>query len=231
MRIQGFIGTTFLDFPNHIASAVFTAGCNFRCPFCHNPSLVLPDSEEAGVSCPEILERIRNRRGFIDGVVVSGGEPLIQEGLGDFLFQIRQLGVKVKIDTNGALPESLQAILDADLVDFVSMDIKAIPEKYSLAAGVPVKWENIERSIEIIMGAGVNHEFRTTVVPGIVSPEEIPIIAARVSGARRFAVQQFRPEITLDPSLQREQPFPLQLLREAAEGIKQYVAEVEVLGI
>ena len=110
------------------------------------------------------------------------------------------------------------------------MDIKAIPEKYSLAAGVPVKWETIERSVEIILRADVDHEFRTTVVPGIVSPEEIPDIAARVPGARRFAIQQFRPEITLDPKLQKERPFPLQLLQDAAERIKPYVAEVEVLG-
>jgi len=231
MKICGFIATTLIDFPGRIAAAAFIEGCNFRCPFCHNPSLVVDTEGNRVIPQDDILAELGRRRGFLDGVMVSGGEPLIHPELIGFLEALRTSSLQIKIDTNGSRPEMLKTLLDRNLVDFISMDIKATPENYSRAAGVQVDPERIERSVSLIRNSGREHEFRTTMVPGIVSPGDIEAIAASLAGAERFVLQQFRPDVTLDPSMKSVPPYENSVIQEAAEMAGKYIPEVDVRGI
>ncbi|MDY0297899.1 MAG: anaerobic ribonucleoside-triphosphate reductase activating protein [Acidobacteriota bacterium] len=230
MRICGFIGTTLIDFPGRVAAAIFVAGCNFRCPFCHNPSLVLEAASCDAIPAADILDTLTRRRGFLDGVIVSGGEPTIQPGILELLGDLRATGLEIKLDTNGSRPDVLNRVLEMKLADYISMDIKAVPERYSLAAGVAVDPEAIDQSIDRIIHSGCAHEFRTTVVPGIVFPEDISRIAARLAGADRFVLQQFRPDVTLDPQMKTVTPYPGDLLRRAARAVSGGFSAVDTRG-
>ncbi len=185
MRIAGLQKLTLLDFPEHMACTVFTHGCNFRCPFCHNAALVVED-DGAEYGEEEFFTFLNKRRGILDGVVITGGEPLMAKGIEDFIRRIKGMGVMVKLDTNGSFPERLSALLAENLVDYVAMDIKALPEKYETAVGVPVKIEHILESVALLRTSGVPHEFRTTVVKGIHTEEEIVAIASWLSGEPYF---------------------------------------------
>lgn len=231
MKICGFIGTTLIDFPGRIAAAVFVEGCNFRCPFCHNPSLVVETKENREIPRDEILAELGRRRGFLDGVAVSGGEPLIHPELIGFLEAVRTSGLQIKIDTNGSRPEMLGELLDRNLVDYISMDVKATRDNYSRAAGVRIDPDLIERSISLILNSGREHEFRTTMVPGIVSPGDIAVIAESLANAGRFVLQQFRPDITLDPHMKTVQPYEGRVILDAAEAAGMVLPEVDVRGL
>jgi len=231
MKICGIIGTTLIDFPGRVATALFTAGCNFRCPFCHNPSLVKVANGCQAISRDTILKELARRRGFLDGVIVSGGEPMIQPDLVDFLTELRAVGLAIKIDTNGSRPNMLREVLARDLADFISMDLKATREKYALAAGIDVKAAKIDESIALIIRSGKEHEFRTTMVPGIVAAEDIRSMMPRISGAKRFVLQQFRPDVTLDPKMKAVQPYPESRLHDAANSAREFIPEVDLRGV
>ena len=231
MKICGFIGTTLIDFPGRIAAAVFLEGCNFRCPFCHNPSLVVDTEGNRVIPRNEILAKLGRRRGFLDGVMVSGGEPLIHAELTDFLEALRTSGMQIKIDTNGSRPEMLRRLLNRNLVDYISMDVKATPEKYSRAAGIDIDPAIIEKSASLIIQSGLPHEFRTTMVPGIVSPGDVERIARSIARADRFVLQQFRPDVTLDPEMKSIKPYENKVLLTAAEAVAKVIPEVDVRGL
>lgn len=192
MKINGFQKLTLLDFPGKVACILFTPGCNFRCPFCHNASLVT-HIEGEDYSEEEILSYLKKRQGLLDGVVVTGGEPTLQKDLGDFLRKVKALGYAVKLDTNGTNPEMLKSIVSAGLVDYVAMDIKNVFEKYPVTAGCGgVDIAKIEESIDFLLADAVDYEFRTTVTAELHAPQDIGVIASRIRGAKRYFLQNFK---------------------------------------
>ncbi|MBQ6947119.1 MAG: anaerobic ribonucleoside-triphosphate reductase activating protein [Clostridia bacterium] len=190
MKIYGFQKMTLLDFPGKVACTVFTGGCNFRCPFCHNASLVT-HIDGAPIAEEEILSYLNKRKGLLDGVCVTGGEPLLQGDIASFLRRIKEMGYLVKLDTNGAFPDRLRALLEAGLVDYVAMDIKNSKEKYAVTAGVPVDLAAIERSVELLKEGRVDYEFRTTLVKELHTEEDILSMAKWLSGAKYWYLQNF----------------------------------------
>ncbi len=192
MQIAGFQKLTALDFPNRVAAIVFTKGCNFRCPFCHNASLVTHTEDAQEISQQEILDYLEKRKGILDGVVVTGGEPLIQEDIEDFLKSVKALGYQIKLDTNGTNPDKLISLVNKGLVDYVAMDIKNCKEKYCETAGVKnVNLEKIQQSIDFLLCGLVEYEFRTTVVNELHTTQDIESIAKWISGAEKYFLQNF----------------------------------------
>ena len=191
MIIKGLQKTTLLDFPGKVACTVFTAGCNFRCPFCHNASLVVRAGEVDEISSEVFFDYISKRKGILDGVCITGGEPLISVGIEDFIKEIKSLGFLVKLDTNGAYPDKLEALLDEGLVDYVAMDIKNSKEKYALTAGLKDFPAGIERSIKIIMEKAPDYEFRTTVVRELHETQDIVKIAEWLKGTKHYYLQTY----------------------------------------
>lgn len=190
MIIKGIQKLTLLDFPGRVACTVFTAGCNFRCPFCHNASLVLGGSD-GFINENEIFAFLEARRGRLSGICISGGEPTLQPDLARFIRRVKGLGYAVKLDTNGYRPEVLRELLSEGLLDYVAMDIKTSRERYSAVAGVEVDVSKIEESAALLMSSGVPYEFRTTVVRELHSAEDFPEIGNWLSGAEKFYLQSF----------------------------------------
>ncbi len=191
MRIAHVQPTTLADYPERIAAVVYVVGCNFRCPFCHNRELVLP--EELGtktVPNDDVLSFLDERKKYLDGIVITGGEPTIQTELALFIKQVRQIGLSVKLDTNGSMPDVIDSLLSHGQVDYVAMDIKAPPDRYSELAGVSVDIDAITRSVEVISNNACSHEFRTTVAPTLVE-EDILNMIPLIKGATKYYLQQF----------------------------------------
>ena len=190
MLLGGLQKMTLLDFPGHVACTVFTAGCNFRCPFCHNTPLVTgPDSP--GYSVDEFFPFLEKRRGLLDGVAITGGEPLLQHDIVPFIERIRSMGYFVKLDTNGAFPEKLREILERGLADYVAMDIKNCQEKYELSAGADGILPNVEESVRLLMADTVPYEFRTTLVDELHEPDDFRKIGQWLQGASQYFIQGF----------------------------------------
>ena len=188
MRIGGLQKLTLLDFPGHVACTVFLQGCNFRCPFCHNSSLVLGTDV---ISEDEIFRFLKTRQGLLDGVAITGGEPLLSTGLSDFLRKIKALGFKVKLDTNGSFPEKLRTLIDESLVDYVAMDIKNSPEKYAQTAGADGMLDAVKESVSVLMNGSLPYEFRTTVVDELHVPSDFEAIGKWLAGAQHYYLQSF----------------------------------------
>lgn len=192
MRLGGIQKLTLLDYPGVVACTVFTLGCNMRCPFCHNSLLVTKTDEAEEYPVEDFFAFLEKRRGILDGVCVTGGEPLIHSDAGEFIAKIKALGYKVKLDTNGSFPEKLEEILKSGNVDYVAMDIKNSPEKYAETVGIPgFDVSKIQRSIEIIRSSGVEYEFRTTVVSPLHNAESIAGAAQMVKGSPKYFLQNF----------------------------------------
>ena len=191
MIIKGFQKITLLDFPGKVACTVFTGGCNFRCPFCHNASLVININDTESISEEEILSYLNKRKGILDGVCITGGEPLLQKDIVDFIRKIKEIGLLVKIDTNGSYPNMLRQVIDSSCVDYIAMDIKNSFEKYPETIGLDKMPEEIKESIKIIMSSDVDYEFRTTVVKELHTAEDIESISREISGAKRYFLQGF----------------------------------------
>lgn len=191
MNIKGLQKTTLLDFPEKLACTVFTGGCNFRCPFCHNASLVLNSENVDEISEEDFFSYLSKRNGVLDGVCITGGEPLLNSDIFDFIKKIRSLGLLIKLDTNGSFPERLEALLDEGLLDYVAMDIKNSKDKYALTAGITNFPSKIEQSIDIIMAKAPDYEFRTTVVRELHTPQDIVSIANRIKNAKKYFLQSY----------------------------------------
>ena len=220
MVIGGFQKFSLADFPGKISAIVFTRGCNFRCPYCHNPELVDPARYTAEIPQEEVLRFLGLRRGLLQGVVVTGGEPTLHADLPLFLSGIRALGFAVKLDTNGSNPDALRGLIRDSLVDYIAMDIKAPLDAYSRVAGVPVRAEDIERSVRLVIGSGLSHEFRTTYEGSLLSIQDMESIAEMARGCAQYVVQSFRPSGALDPamrSIARPDRASLQVIRKLME--------------
>lgn len=194
MLISGLQKMTLLDYPGCVACTVFTGGCNFRCPFCHNASLVIPEALRASDGGVEaVLSFLKKRQGLLDGVAVTGGEPLLHADMADFLRPVKELGFRVKLDTNGSFPARLRALVEEGLVDRVAMDIKNDPAHYAETAGVPgLDLAPITESKEFLLSGAVEYEFRTTVVKGLHTAERLQAAARWIEGAREYHLQQFK---------------------------------------
>lgn len=191
MLIKGFQKLTVLDFPGRTACTVFTGGCNFRCPFCHN-ALLVTEMDDAYYDESEIFEHLEKRKNVIDGVAVTGGEPLLQKDIERFLYEIKDKGFAVKLDTNGSFPDKLAGILELGLVDYVAMDIKNCPEKYGITVGVEnFDIKPVEESIALLKNSGIEYEFRTTVTADFHTGDDIEKAAQWIQGAPRYFLQNF----------------------------------------
>ena len=192
MKISGFQKLTLLDFPQHVAATVFTGGCNLRCPFCHNALLVTELGEAEEYSEDEVLSYLKKRAGILDGVCITGGEPLLQPDIAEFIKRVRELGLAIKLDTNGTYPEKLRELIGEGLIDYVAMDIKNSRKRYAETTGTDrINVEDIDKSIRILLSGSVDYEFRTTVVRELHEAEDIEKIAEWISGAKRYFLQNF----------------------------------------
>lgn len=191
MKICGLQKTTLLDFPGHVAATVFTGGCNFRCPFCHNSDLLGNDAS-AAYSEEEVLAFLGKRRGILEGIAITGGEPTLQPDLKDFILKARELGYRIKLDTNGYRPDILKELCEDGLVDYVAMDIKTSRERYSIVAGIPsVDMKKIEESVSFLKGGTVPYEFRTTVVKELLTADDFEKIGLWLEGCSQYFLQNF----------------------------------------
>jgi pyruvate formate lyase activating enzyme len=210
MRFSGVQKFTLLDYPGRTACILFTPGCNFRCGYCHNPEFVLPERikeiESSFISEEDVFSFLHQRKGKLEGVVITGGEPTLHRDLPSFMRAVRELGFLVKLDTNGSLPEILEPILRDGLADYVAMDVKTSLERYVELVGPAVRPEAIKRSIELIKCYAPDYEFRTTISPGHHGRDEFIAIAKLLAGSKRYVLQGFRPNITLDPAFAEYAP-------------------------
>jgi pyruvate formate lyase activating enzyme len=225
MKIGGWQQCSLIDFPNKISAVLFTKGCTFRCPFCHNPGLVLDLKTTPEIPEKEVLEFLKKRQGKLDGVVISGGEPTIHADLPECIRTIKEMGFAIKVDTNGSRPAMVRQLISENLVDYWAMDRKASLSRYHLLAGVSVDTSAIEETAQLIMNSSKDYEFRTTVIRELHSPEEIIQIGKELRGARRLILQQFRPGITLDPSLQYATAYTREEMDNLCSSLKRYVKE------
>ncbi len=191
MILGGFQKLTLLDYPGKVACTLFTKGCNFRCPFCHNSFLVTQTHMAQEIPSQEILSYLKKRQGILEGVCITGGEPLLQPELETFIKEIKALGFAVKLDTNGAFPEKLKDLAEKKLIDYVAMDIKSCPEKYSALSGCEVNLEAIKESVHFLIKGQVDYEFRTTVADELHTVEDIRELAKFIEGAERYFLQNF----------------------------------------
>lgn len=190
MKIAGLQKLTLLDYPGYTACTVFTGGCNFKCPFCHNSQLIVGGTEQ--YSTVDIINFLKSRRGKLDGICITGGEPLLQNGLEDFLHEIHDQGFLIKLDTNGSFFERLQNIIEQGLCDYVAMDIKNIPEKYQLSAGGGVDIESVKKSVQLLINSNIAYEFRTTVVKELNTKDDFKYIAEWLAGANGYFLQKYK---------------------------------------
>ena len=230
MKIGGFQKTSLLDYPDRISAIVWTSGCNFRCPFCYNKTLALGTAEMFPQD--EILSFLSKRKALLEGVVISGGEPLLHEDIIDFIKKIKDLRLLVKIDTNGAFPERLRELLDQQLVDYVAMDVKAPKEKYPQLSGVNTDLSKIETSLELLKTKAPAYEFKTTFVPGLLTKEDIIEIAQWLKGADTYFLQQFKIKTPLlSSTLETTMPYPREYLLDTLKEIKPFFKRCAVRGI
>jgi pyruvate formate lyase activating enzyme len=231
MKIGGFQKFSLIDYPAKFSAIIFTQGCNFRCGFCHNPELVDPKLFTKNIPEQEILDFLKKRRDQLDAVVVTGGEPLLQINLEKFLKKLKKLGYSIKLDTNGSFPKRLEKIIKEKLVDYIAMDIKAPIEnqnskvksqKYSEITGTNVDTKKILKSINLIMGSGIDYEFRTTIVKSQLTENDILKIGEMIKGAKLYALQKFIPTKTLDPKFLKETTYSdkeLERIKEKMLGL------------
>lgn len=231
MSIKGFQGTSLLDYPGRISSLIFYGGCNLTCSFCHNPALVvdpwaLPDYPQAAV-----LEELAARRTFIDGVVISGGEPTLAAGLPALLEEVKKLGLLVKLDTNGLAPDVLEDLIARRLIDYVALDVKTAPGRYAELHNTPVDLDLLPRSATLLKNHGIDYEFRTTCVPGFVETDDIHAMGELLRDGRCWILQQFLPQHSLSPSLCDTSPHPASKLHDFAALARRYVSRVSLRGL
>ncbi len=226
MKICGFQRVSLIDYPGKICSVVFISGCNMRCPFCHNPELVFEEYGKLKVyEESEILQKLEKSRGFVEAVEITGGEPTLWPRLAPFIKSCKEMGFLVKLDTNGSNPLTLGGLLLAHQLDYVAMDLKAPleQEKYGNASGTGLNrsrlLDNVKTSIRILMDSGIDYEFRTTVVPGLVEPEDVLRIANAIKDSKAYYLQQFRTQKTLDPNLRNTVPYKIEELDRLCDRI------------
>lgn len=239
MFIGGLQKFTLIDYPGKIAAVVFTIGCNFRCPFCHNPEIVDPKmiDYDKEIQEKEVLDFLKSRRGDLDGVCITGGEPTLQLGLSEFIKKIKKMDFLVKLDTNASNANTIKSLTENKLVDYWAVDIKTTSQKYKTLTKKDNVLDNIERSLNYIVNSDAQLEFRTTVVPGIVNKNDFKEIIKWINSINtkafsrlsRYSIQNFRPYKTLDSSFEKMEPYTKEELEGIAEEIKKHCQSVVIL--
>ncbi len=223
MIFGGFEKFTMIDYPGKIACMVYTIGCNFRCPYCHNPELV-DETVETRISEKEVLDFLDERKGTLDGIVITGGEPTMHgRDLLNFVGKVKEKGFLVKLDSNGTNPELLQEMIDKKMVDYIAMDIKSPLSKYSRTVARAVDVDAIKKSVNILMSSRVPYEFRTTVVKALLSPEDILEIGQEIKGARKYYLQKFVSTKILNPQFIKKTTYSDQEFKSFQDKLKNYV--------
>lgn len=238
MIIGGLEKMTLIDYPGQLAAIVFTKGCNFRCHFCYNPLLVWPDRETdekkyekdySLISEDDLFLFLKSRKGKLDGVVITGGEPTLHHDLPEFIAKIREMGFKIKLDTNGTSPLMLQKLLDAKLLDYIAMDLKASENKYEEVTAVKVSFSNLKKSVRMIIESNLPHEFRTTVVPNLLTLEDFDEMGRIIEGADAWYLQKFKSDVALvNRDLEKKAGFSEKEMENMAEIGRKYVKVCEV---
>lgn len=231
MGIKGFQGTSLLDFPGRISSLVFWGGCNLTCPFCHNPALVLNPEAYPDLDPADLLATLAERKSFIDGVVISGGEPTLGRGLLPFLEEVKALGLAVKLDTNGLAPQIIAEIVDKQLVDYLAIDLKTTPERYPELHSGAVSPEALIETVHLCTEVAVELEYRTTCVPGWVDEDVIIKLGELIDGAPLWALQQYHPEHALCEQAKEATPYSPEQIQSFAEIAGNYAQQVIVRGV
>lgn len=232
VKVKGFQGITTLDFPEKVSSTIFLAGCNFRCPFCHNPELVKDFDILQTIDENKLFSLLDERKSFVEGISITGGEPLMSEDVVDFIGKLKErFELPVKVDTNGYTPEILKKVLTENLVDYVAMDIKTSPSKYIVGSGINLDFERIKESIEVLLNSKIDYEFRTTMVPQLVTTEDIREIGVLIAGAKKYVIQQFRNFKTLNEDFKTLKPYRPEELKKARDIMTQFVNNVLIIGI
>jgi len=231
MGIKGFQGTSLLDFPGRIASLVFWGGCNLTCPFCHNPALVLDPEAYPDLNPADLLADLADRKSFIDGVVISGGEPTINSGLLSFLEGVKSLGLEVKLDTNGLAPQLIAELIAKQLVDYLAIDLKTVPERYPELHTSAVSADKLVETLRLCADAPVELEYRTTCVPGWVDENVIVKLGELIDGAPLWALQQYHPEHALCVESKEVLPYSTEQVQSFAEIASRYAQRVIVRGV
>ena len=229
MEIQGLQKMTLLDYPGRVACTVFLGGCDLRCPFCHNGGLVL-EAAPPQLDSGELLAFLKKRVGLLDGVCITGGEPLLRPGLAGLLSQIKELGYPVKLDTNGSHPERLRSLVEAGLIDYAAMDVKNSPQRYGETAGLPgLELTPFRESVSYLLQGTVDYEFRTTVVREFHDADSFRAIGPWIAGARRYFLQSF---VDRDSVLQAGlHPWDRETLASFGDLVRPYVEQVELRGV
>lgn len=199
MIAGGFQKNSLIDFPGKISSVVFTKGCNFKCPYCHNPELISFEKDEFIVDTDEIFDFLKKRKGFIDAVVITGGEPCLQKDIIDFAKKIKNLGFLLKLDTNGSRPEVVEKLLKENLLDLIAMDIKTLFNNYDDLTNEKNMEEKLKTSVSLIMNSGVDYYFRTTCAPPFVTKKNFSEVIAQIKGAKKYVIQKFNNKKVLNP--------------------------------
>ncbi len=225
IEIKGFLETSFLDWPGKICSVLFLPGCNFRCPYCHNHPLIFRPEQYSTIPLEEIIDRTRSLKNWIDGICLTGGEPTLHADLPSLIREIKRHNLLIKLDTNGSNPRMLEKLIEAEEIDFVSMDVKAplTPFHYSRATGLPVNLKPILESIEILKKGRVEVEFRMTVVPGLHKEDDIKNLGSQLRAGHRLILQNFNPENPLDPSLKNIPPYDSKGLKKIEKEVQEMV--------
>lgn len=230
MQINGFNKVTLLDYPKHLAATIFLGGCNMRCSFCQNASLVIDPTSVPAISVDEILSYLDKRKGIIEGVCITGGEPTIYPELHDFIKLIKSKGVLVKLDTNGSNPSLLKSLAEERLIDYVAMDIKNSKEKYGLTIGIPdFSLDKIDESVHFLLSCSLEYEFRTTIVKELHTKEDMLSIGQWIKGAKAYYLQNYKDSgDILCPGLSSHTK---ETLTEFAAVLEPYVNQVELRGV
>lgn len=224
MKICGLQKVTLLDFPGHVACTVFLGGCNFDCPFCYNSSLIRSNQATEVLTKEELYEYLTRRKGILDGVAITGGEPLLHKEIVEFIKNIKTLGFKVKLDTNGSKPDMLKLLIDQDLIDYVAMDIKNTFEKYPLTIGCDLDISKIKESIALLINGHVDYEFRTTIVKEYHNPNDFKVIGEMIKGAKRYFLQSYQYQDSV--RIKTLNSMTKEELLECLNNVKDYVEYV-----
>ena len=233
IEIKGMIESSFLDWDGKIVSTLYVPKCNFRCPFCHNWELVTKPEKFDTKPFHDIKAFLTENRDFIDGICLTGGEPALYSDLVEYSKKIKDLGMMIKLDTNGSVPKMVEKVFDRDLIDYIAMDIKAPLEqiKYNKLSGAKVNLKNIKNTIELIMDSGVDYEFRTTVVPTLLDFDDILSIAKSIDGAKKYVLQQFVAEHTFSKKLRGIKIYNKEKIEAMIKAGSKYVGKMKARGV
>jgi pyruvate formate lyase activating enzyme len=224
MKIGGIQKFSLIDYPGKTCAIIFTIGCNFRCKYCHNPELVIPEQYAKEIPIQEIFSFLESRKNKLDAICITGGEPTLHADLIDFIKEIKKMGFLVKLDSNGSNPEVLKEIIDKKLIDYIAMDVKALPEKYDKIIGWKISADKLSKSIDLIMNSGIDYEFRTTITRELTSLKDLEDIAKKIKGAKRYFLQKFIPTKLNDPSFMNATTYSDEELKELSKKLIKYVA-------